>query len=131
VSYEVGGRVCIDLQVVVDEESDLAELEEALTAWAAAGPAGAAVVTPVPEGVELHACDPGGDGVVAPRSAFDSLAVASIRAAIMADSSSADRSFSACYADAVLDRFSVEELTSEAEPPDFDARMTQAFEACA
>jgi hypothetical protein len=131
VSYEESGRVCIDLRVVVDEEGDVAELQEALTAWAAAGPAGAAEVTPDPEGAHLHACDPGGAGVVAPRSAFDSLAIAAIRAAIMADSSAADRSFSACYADAVLDRFTVEELTSEAEPADFDARMAQAFEACA
>ena len=134
VSYRDGDeQTCVELAVVGDTDEDSAELHDALTAWAAAGPTGAAEVTRSEGTSTLHACDPGGEAATAPRSALDALSLASVRGGVLASAleGGSDERFATCYADAVLDAFTIEELTSDEVPVDIDARMSDAAGSCA
>ena len=89
-------------------------------------------VTRVGDDAVLHACDPGDDAVTAPRSALDALTLASVRGAVLGSAieGGSDEEFATCYADAVLEAFTLEELTSEEVPADIDARMAEAGRSC-
>ena len=102
--------------------TDTLELAAALTAWVAAGPEGAASTGVDGDDLTLHACDPGDAEPAEPseRSPMDTLTLAAVRTLFVADfaSTGAPPEAAACFGDAVIDAFSIDELTGEEAPPD-------------
>ena len=133
VNYLQDDRTCVDLNVTGDEPSDVDELDAALVAWVAAGPSGTASLVREGDLVRLHACDPGVDAAGGTGSAFDALALAVTRTAIITEliAAGADEGFVRCYVDAVLAAFTVEELTGSEPPAEFDARIADVAIGCA
>ena len=134
--YEQDGRPCLDLTVSTDSDTDALELASALSAWVAAGPEGAASTGVDGDDLTLHACDPG-DAVPAAvpseRSPMDTLTLAAIRTIFTSDYAGAGAApeEAACFGDAVIEAFSIEELTGAEAPANMEARIQAAAASCA
>ena len=126
-----GQEMRVDMPVI---GTRTVELAAALEAWVAAGPAGAASTGIDGDDLTLHACDPGEAGPESPteRSPLDAITLAAVRTGAIAGAIEAGlpEEVAECYADAVLDSFTVEELTAEVAPADMDARIQAAALAC-
>lgn len=131
-NYVQDDTSCVDMHIVGDETTDTDELESAFTAWAAAGPEGAASVSRDGDEVALHACDPGVDAGVAPGSAFAALGIAASRTVLLSTAldQGASEEFAECYADGILGAFTTEELMSDDTPGDFQERITEVAGSC-
>ena len=134
VVYEQDGQTCIDMVVSTDSDQDSLELAAALTAWVAAGPDGAASTGVDGEDLTLHACDPGEDAPaeVEGASPMGTLTLGALRSLFVSEaiSGGAPQEVADCYADAVLDSFTVEEITGDEPPADLQARLQAAAAGC-
>ena len=132
--YEQDGQTCLDLTVSTDSDADALELAAAFTAWVAAGPDGAASTGVDGDDLTLHACDPGDAEPAVPseRSPMDTLTLAAVRTLFVADfaSTGAPPEAAACVGDAVIEAFTMEELTGEEAPPNMEARIQAAAASC-
>jgi hypothetical protein len=79
VTFERGDKTCIRVAFAGHTESDTSRIGDAVQAWAAAGPAGAASVTAGSSRPTLTACDPGGAVGTGPDGSLAALTVATIR----------------------------------------------------
>jgi hypothetical protein len=132
VDFTRGDRSCVLVDVIGDDDEDTEEIRVALEAWVEAGPAGSASVAPTGGTVQLEACDPGVDAEAGTGSAIDALRLLATRSFVLADAidQGLPAAFAACYSRAIVGAFTVDELTGEATPADFDARLEAAAAGC-
>jgi hypothetical protein len=133
-SFEQDGRACIRIGFTGDTDQDTTEIKDALTAWAAAMPAGAASVEDDGGTLLLQSCDPGKDsGLVLNNRALDLVVIPAIREEVMV-SGVKDGGFGTDKAFELGDCF-VRHLTFEqisalaASGPDLSPELTQALQA--
>jgi hypothetical protein len=133
VMFERDGSTCVRYAVTGDEPNDVDELAAALDGWVAAAPA-AASATAERDGdvVRVESCDPGADAGGGSGAGLDALTYAATRTLVAADavSTGADTESALCFADAVLDEFSPEELAADDLPPGFEERVANAAATC-
>ncbi len=127
---------CVRLGFVGDTDGDDDEMARALDAWAAALPGDRAEVIDLDGHPGLEACDPGPevDLQLTGRSE-DSLFLPSLWGYLVADASSQlEPAGSRCYARAVLEELTYEEITDPEgavfADAAFQARLLDAFTAC-
>ena len=135
--FERDDRVCVRAGFVGDTAEDEAQMTDALDAWAEAMPGGAAERTDVDGHPGLEACDPGEEVDMALTGrAQDALFVPSLWGFLVADASTVLGADDArCYARTVLDTLTYEQITDPEgvafQGEEFQATLTEAFEACA
>ena len=113
VVYRQDDQVCMDATIEGDTPEDEEQLADALGAWAAKSPKGTAEVTNEDDAVQFHSCDPGKDAKAASDEVTpDILGVPVIRTDAYTAAIAADRTpeQSACYADGVIEAFTVDQL---------------------
>jgi hypothetical protein len=79
VTFERGDTTCIRVTFAGHTDEDASQIRDAVQAWAASGPAGAASVTADGSRPTLTACDPGGVSATGSDGSLAALTVASIR----------------------------------------------------
>lgn len=113
-TFERDGRTCVRAAFAGDTAEDERQMAEALEAWAAAMPAGAAEAIHLDGQPALESCDPGAD-VEDPNLAgrsTDALYLPSLWAYLVADAATAVGADGArCYAQRVIDQLTYEEIT--------------------
>lgn len=113
VVYRQDDKVCMDATIEGDTPEDEAELAKALGEWAAKSPKGTAEVTNEDDAVQFHSCDPGKDAKSAGNEVTpDTLGLPVTRTDVYTSSIEQDASpkQSACYANGVIDAFTVAQL---------------------
>jgi hypothetical protein len=134
--YDDDGADCVRMAFVGDTGDDEAEMAAALDEWAAAMPGGRAEVIEVDGHPGLDACDPGADVDLELTGRTEaSLYLPSLWGYLVADAGSQlDPDGSRCYARAVIDGLSYEEITDPEGAAfvadDFQDRLLDAFSAC-
>jgi hypothetical protein len=103
----------MDAAIKGDTAKDEDQLHDALAAWASKSPKGTAEVTKDDDGVRFHSCDPGKDAKAAGKDVTpDTLALPVIRTDVYTEAIAADQTpkQSACFANGVVEAFTVEQL---------------------
>lgn len=110
-------RTCVTAVFTGDSPEDTTELAEALTTWADSGDS-EADVRREGELVHLHTCDPGEDGTSesddsgASEEALTAVATRAAIASVLIDQTGMPASAARCTGGAMLEEFTMEELTS-------------------
>jgi len=147
VSYERGGRTCVDMTLEGDSDPDDQQLREALRSWVAAAPreAGAWVSASVtdlggdPGETLVRSCDPGIDVDATNRRVLDVLTIPAYRSlvAVLAadDGATVDDAWAAgdCFIrHLTLDQLMAGDAFSAFSdlPPDLQRAVNDAFETC-
>lgn len=134
--YERDDQVCVRAGFIGDSARDEDEMAAALEAWAAAMPGGHAEASSIDGHPGLDACDPGEDvDLQLTNRSEDALALPSIWGFLVADAASVlDVEDTRCYARAVLDGLSFEQMTDPAgaafEGDAFQQSLLEAFRSC-
>jgi hypothetical protein len=130
------GATCMRAVFAGDAEADEDEMERALRSWVAALPGGGAEVIEVDDHPGFEACDPGPDvdQALTDRDA-NALFVPSLWGYLVADAAQQlDAPGARCYAKAVLDSLTFEEITdpegAALQGDDFQAVLVRAFGSC-
>ncbi|MGN6694048.1 MAG: hypothetical protein ACTHN0_07710 [Aquihabitans sp.] len=113
VVYRQDGKVCMNATIEGDTPEDEAELAKALGEWASKSPKGTAEVTNEGDAVQFHSCDPGKDAKAAGTEVTpDTLGLPVTRTDVYTSSieQQATPKQSACYANGVIDAFTVAQL---------------------
>jgi hypothetical protein len=113
VTYRDGDQVCVAIVAEGDTDADTAELADAAAAWAEASPDGTADASQEGGSVRFRSCDPGKDAeAVSGEITPDLLVLPVTRTQIYVQSLAADArpDQAACFAQAVVDAFTVEQL---------------------
>lgn len=135
--FERGGQVCVRAGFVGDTADDEDEMAAALDAWAAAVPGGQAESIEIDGHPGLEACDPGEDvDMELTGRAEDALFLPSLWGFLVADAATIlDADGARCYAQAVIDSLTYEEITdpdaAAFADDDFQQTLAQAFDTCA
>ncbi|HMJ78628.1 MAG TPA: hypothetical protein VK507_21780, partial [Iamia sp.] len=109
VSYREDDRVCVEVVVAGDDDDATATFRDALDAWAAQDPSGAATIEEVDDGVRLRSCDPGEDAEPVGEVPPDVIAFPLIRAQIedtIQGETTASPEEARCASDRILDELS-------------------------
>jgi len=125
-------RTCFRLNVTGDTADDTSELADALAAWVAATPGDVASTSREGDVVRLESCDPGAGsaaGTGGSRDAVD-LAVARSYVAASALAEGANDEQARCFASALVDGLSDEELAIEEPSPAVERRVAGFAAAC-
>lgn len=85
VAYQQDGRSCITADYVGADPAATRAMADALRAWTAAGPEGAAQVVAKGDSVEIQACDPGATAVAPAGDLMQALVLAELRLEAIVD----------------------------------------------
>jgi hypothetical protein len=131
-SFDRDGRVCVRIHVTGDTPADTDELQQALAAWVAVQPGGAATSSRVDDLVELEACDPGDAAVPTTGASLDALALPDIRAQVAAGAIGAgqDEAAARCFGDTVIAEFTDEELQAAELTPELELHLADVQQRC-
>lgn len=117
VTYRESGRVCQLSDATFDTPADRTEFRAALGTWVAQSPKGAASITDKGKVVELKSCDPGKDAKLPGNAASaDLLDVPASRTEIYAEvvgEPGLDSTKAGCFANAFVQRFTLDQLNDE------------------
>ena len=119
VSYREDDRVCVEVVVAGDDDDATIAFRDALDAWAAQDPSGAATVEEADDGVRLQSCDPGADAEPVGEVPQDVVALPLIRAQLedsLQGETTASPAEARCASDRILDELSLEQLSAEELP---------------
>ena len=134
VSFEDAGRTCVRIGYQGDSAADVQEMDEALHRWIEALPGSPAEVAHSDGGLVLTSCDPGVEADVGTGSSQDALDVALTRTyvAIGMLSSGANDDQARCLADALVHRYSPQQLNDPelGLDPEFQAELRRLAEPC-
>ena len=135
-SFEQDGRACIRIAFTGDTDTDTAEMKDALSAWVAAMPAGAASVEDDSGTLLLQSCDPGKDsGLVLNNRALDLVVIPAIREELMLSAMKeggldTDKAFA--FGDCFVRHLSFEQFTAlSASGAELSPELTQALQGAA
>ncbi|MEA2716625.1 MAG: hypothetical protein QOI99_942 [Actinomycetota bacterium] len=126
------GRTCIRLDVTGDTDQDTSELARALAAWVAAAPGSGASTAVDGDLVHLESCDPGtgvAGGTGGSKTALD-LAVTRSYAAADALSGGAGVDQARCFASALVNGLTDEELAAETRSDAVQLRVSGFRAGC-
>jgi hypothetical protein len=113
-----GGRTCFRLNVTGDNAEDTSQLADVITLWVAASPSSSATTSRDGDIVHLESCDPGPGSVAGTGGSMDAvnLAVARSYVAASALDEGAEVDFARCFASALVNGLTGDELNDE-DPP--------------
>jgi len=135
-AVERDGSTCVRAAFVGDRQADEDQMATALTEWIDAMPGGAALLDDVDGHPVLESCDPGEDiDLELTDRSETSLFVPSLWGYLIADAASVlDASEARCYARAVFDELSYEEITDPEGAifagDTFQQTLADAYESC-
>lgn len=116
VVFRQDDRVCVRAHAEGDAETDVAELQAALTAWVAKSPADTASVEEVDGEVRFESCDPGADAEGAGTVAVDLLQLPVLRTQLygqVIDGGGTDEQ-ARCFAHGIIERFTFAQISDDA-----------------
>jgi len=127
------GRTCIRVDVTGDSPTETDELADALADWVAAAPGSAATTSRTGDLVHLESCDPGvgaaEEGTGGSALALD-LAVARSYVAADALEDGADPDAARCFASALVEQLTDDELADESPTPAVRSKVLAIIEEC-
>ncbi|GAA1111908.1 hypothetical protein GCM10009668_36730 [Nocardioides dubius] len=132
-SYTSKGRVCVRAHFTGDDASGTALMKSALTTWVARAPRGTASLTQVEDHLVFTSCDPEKATTRSSEASLDALTLAATRSTLAAQGAEApgmSDTIAWCFADNVVHRLSIEQLTSDELPPGFEETMTEIAMDC-
>lgn len=131
VAYKDDGVLCVQIAVTGDDAGETDELEAALSEWVSAVPASAGVERDG-DVVRFRSCDPGDDATEGSGAGLDALLRVSTRNAVVAQTlaSGAEEEQATCFADAIVEELSPEELSATELTPELQQRINDAALAC-
>ncbi len=114
VVYKQDEKVCVRANATGDTPEDLAQLAEGLTGWVARSPETAAVEVTDDE-VRFRSCDPGTEATGAGTVSTDLLVVPVTRTQVYLSgvSGGSTPAQATCFADAIVGRFTIEQLVDD------------------
>lgn len=133
VAFERGGRSCVRLDYVGDNPGHTTELRAALQTWVARGPRGFASVRPHGDGLRFESCDPGKRARKGTGGSREALQLAVVRTQLGAEvvPQGLPRKFVRCYVDRIVHAVPIDQLTTDADVPGLEARVTELAKGCA
>ncbi len=136
VSYRDGGRVCVRMTVVGDDEAATETFEEALGRWVDAGPPELSSVERDDDlNLRFQACDPGADGPATDPLRLEVLGLPVTRTTVFTEvrNFGSTEAVAWCVTDALVSQITLEDLVepSAADQGDLVEMMTTAMSDCA
>ncbi len=134
-TYRDGDEVCVRARYRAGTDTDLDRGRDALEEWVEAMPVGSAEVTDVDrETVELRSCDPGTEAsVTTANDVSRALTLPAVRLVLVAQTLSeggVELDTAWCFADAIVDGLSLEQLQSDKPTPEIQAAVMDARTTC-
>ena len=128
-------RICVHTNVELASFDDAREFHDAISAWAEAMPSAANAAVDDPDGtmVGFTSCDPGVDADMGlTGQAGDALGypVARLQIAAGAVTGGSSRADALCYANAVIEQLSLDDIMSNESTPAIDSAIESANVAC-
>lgn len=134
VTYREDNRVCVRVRVVGDSAAQLTEFEAALKSWVAKSPEGATSVGASSGTVDFRSCDPGKDAPAVGKVTVQLFALPITRNDVYlgATKGGFDPDQASCYAQGIVDRFSIAELNDPdaGNKPEFTAAIAEIRSRC-
>jgi hypothetical protein len=126
------GRTCIRLNVTGDTPDDTAELTDALGAWVAATPGGAASTSRDGDMVHLESCDPGAAAVAGTGGSEQAVQLAATRGYVavgtLDDGATPDQA--ECYGSVLVNGLTQDELAADELSPSLQGKIAGLVQAC-
>jgi hypothetical protein len=126
------GRTCIRLNVTGDTPEDTAELTDALGAWVAATPGGAASTSRDGDIVHLESCDPGQAAVAGTGGSEQAVQLAATRGYVavgtLADGATPNQA--ECYGSVLVNGLTQDELAADELSPSLQGKIAELVQAC-
>jgi hypothetical protein len=126
------GRTCFRLNVTGDTPGDTAELTDALSAWVAATPGGAASTSRDGDIVHLESCDPGAAAVAGTGGSEQAVQLAAARGYVAVGTldGGATPDQARCYGSVVVNGLTQEELAADGLSPSLERKIAGLVQAC-
>lgn len=112
--FRTDDRVCVQARADGDAESDVTDLNDALTAWVAQSPPDTASVEVVDGVVRFESCDPGADAKAVGSVSVELLQLPVLRTQLYGEVIAAEGTdaMARCVAQAVIDRFAFSQIVA-------------------